>query len=282
MTQISNVTNTNTVGSTSALSDFDAASFLNLMIAELQNQDPLNPMENDELMAQIGQIREIEASDRLTETLEAVLLGQNISSATNLIGADIRALNNEGDWVEGNVSIVSIVNGQPELTLAVEPSATVAEQTGNIESGNYIYEVVWQSTQGELFGMEIGASTSGVANFAGAIQLNDLPQTVGNKTVYRTDSTGSGDRKAVGTVSGTLTSFVDTLADSERFGSPITAEVAAVQYAAEETVSLNNVAEIRPPSGTSLSGNRTDDSPANEGDSSSETDDQTETTQETN
>ena len=276
MTQISNVNAGSTVGPTNSINDFDATSFLNLMIAELQNQDPLNPMENDELMAQIGQIREIEASDRLTETLEAVLLGQNISSATNLIGADIRALNDTGDWVEGNVSVVSIVNGQPELTLAVDPSASVANQTGNVETGNYIYEVVWQSTSGELFGLEIGASSSGVANFAGAIQLNDLPQTTGVKTVYRTDSSGSGDRKAVGTLAATATSFVDTLADSERRGNPITAEVKAVQYAAEEIVSLNNVAEIRPPRTNSLSGNEQSTSEDPESTQESETSQETE------
>ena len=263
MTQISNVTTASTAGARNTINDFDAESFLNLMIAELQNQDPLNPMENDELMAQIGQIREIEASDRLTQTLEAVLLGQNISSATNLIGADVRALNATGDWVEGNVSVVSIVNGQPELTLAVNPSATVAEQTGNVEGGNYIYEVVWQSTDGELYGMEIGASTSGAANFSGAVQLNDLPQTTGVKTVYRTDSSGAGDRKAVGTLAANATTFVDTLADSERLGDPITAEVLAVQYAAEEVVMLNNVAEIRPPNDTSLTRN-----PSSSGDES--------------
>lgn len=276
MTQISNVTTASTAGARNTINDFDAESFLNLMIAELQNQDPLNPMENDELMAQIGQIREIEASDRLTETLEAVLLGQNISSATNLIGADVRALNTAGDWVEGNVSVVSIVNGQPELTLAVNPSATVAEQAGNVESGNYIYEVVWQSTGGELYGMEIGASTSGVADFSGAIQLNDLPQTTGTKTVYRTDSSGSGDRKQVGRLAANATSFIDTRADAERTGDPITAEVRAVQYAAEETVTLNNVAEIRPPADTSLTRNSSSGGEENEANEESETTEQTE------
>ena len=66
--------------------------FLDLMIAELQNQDPLNPLENDELIAQISQIREVGATEDLTNTLNAVLLGQNISSATSLIGADVVAL----------------------------------------------------------------------------------------------------------------------------------------------------------------------------------------------
>ena len=45
-------------GSSDAYSDIDIDEFLALMIAELQNQDPLDPMDNSEMVQQIGQIRE--------------------------------------------------------------------------------------------------------------------------------------------------------------------------------------------------------------------------------
>ena len=41
------------------LKDLDINQFLQLMIAELTNQDPLNPMDNTQLVQQIGAIREI-------------------------------------------------------------------------------------------------------------------------------------------------------------------------------------------------------------------------------
>ncbi|MGI9458132.1 MAG: flagellar hook assembly protein FlgD, partial [Aeoliella sp.] len=94
-------------GAASALNDLDLDAFLNLMIAELQNQDPLNPLENDELLAQISQIREVGATDRLTATLDSVLLGQNIASATSLIGAEVVALSEDGERVSGNVRRVT-------------------------------------------------------------------------------------------------------------------------------------------------------------------------------
>ena len=248
MTQISNVNTTTTSTSTSSsINQLELDDFLDLMIAELQNQDPLNPLENDELLAQISQIREIGASEQLTETLDAVLLGQNITSATNLIGADVVALNEAGQRISGNVQVVTIVDGEPQLSLAIDPSASVAESEGSVEQGNYVYEIVWESTDGDLFGFEIGASTSSVDDFPGAVQLSNLPQTTGRKTIYRTDSSGEGDRLEVGSVSSTATTFVDTVSDNQRTGDPLTAQVQLVEFSGQETVSLSNVGEIRPP-----------------------------------
>ena len=251
MTQLPNVNLTNTnqsFGAASALNDVNLDDFLDLMIAELQNQDPLNPLENDELIAQISQIREVGATEQLTATLNAVLLGQNITSATNLIGADVVALNDFGQRVSGNVKVVTIADGKPLLDLAVESTATMADQAGEVAEGTYVYEVVWESSEGTLFGMEIPASTAGAAEFSGAIQLNNLPETAGEKKIYRTDRTGEGDRKLVGTLpQGTTTSFVDTRSDEDRTGEPITAQVQLVEFASRVTVGLNNVGEIRPP-----------------------------------
>lgn len=90
------------------LRDVDLDQFLQLMITELQNQDPLNPMENSEILQQISQIREISATDKLADTLTAVLDGQNLTMASNLIGKRVNALDDQGENVEGVVERVSI------------------------------------------------------------------------------------------------------------------------------------------------------------------------------
>src|SRR5687767_16024523 len=91
-----------------ALRDLDMSEFLKLMISELQNQDPLNPLENAEILQQISQIREIGATGRLTETLEAVLLGQNLTSATSMIGKTVEALADDASTVKGVVDKVTV------------------------------------------------------------------------------------------------------------------------------------------------------------------------------
>ena len=245
---INPTTNNQSSNITSALNEVDLDDFLKLMITELQNQDPLNPLENDELLAQISQIREVGATEQLTSTLNAVLLGQNIASATSLIGADVVALNDAGQRVSGNVRVVTITGGKPMLDLAVETLATAAQEEGEVASGKYVYEAVWESETGTKYGVEIEATTAALANFQGAIQLNNLPATEGEKRIYRTDRSGAGDRKLVGVLPrGTSTTFVDRVADAARTGEPITEQVNRVDFANKVTVSLSNVGEIRPP-----------------------------------
>ena len=97
------------------LGNLEMDQFLKLMISGLQNQDPLSPMENSQILEQISQIREIGASTQMTSTLNAVLLGQNLSSATTMIGQQIDALTDSGETVNGIVDKVTVSNGDPRL-----------------------------------------------------------------------------------------------------------------------------------------------------------------------
>lgn len=90
------------------LKDLDINQFLQLMIAELTNQDPLNPMDNNELVQQIGSIREIAATDKLSTSLELVQSGQSLTTASSLIGKTVKALSDENENIEGVVERVSI------------------------------------------------------------------------------------------------------------------------------------------------------------------------------
>jgi len=100
----------NTAG-TDAFAQVDLNDFIKLLVVELQNQDPMNPMDNQEILQQVSQIREIESNQRLTDTLQSVLLGQNVANASNLIGRGVVALSDEGERVTGEVDRVSIEDG---------------------------------------------------------------------------------------------------------------------------------------------------------------------------
>ena len=114
MSQVNNVNSSSStnssVGSSKSLQNMDMDQFLKLMIAELQNQDPLNPMENSEMIQQLGEMRSITATDSLTKTLDAVLLGQNLTTASGLIGKEVSALTDAGDSVSGQVDRVSVAS----------------------------------------------------------------------------------------------------------------------------------------------------------------------------
>ncbi len=251
MSQIQGITNQ--LGATSdsqandAFAGLSTQAFLDLMIAELQNQDPLNPAENEQLLNQIYQIRQIESNDALTNTLDSILLGQNVSSATNLIGADVVALTDEGERVSGNVRKVTIDGSEPRLDLAVDIAAQRGTVDGGLASGQYVYEVVWEDNSGTQFSVEVSADTENFAEFSGSVRLNNLPPTDSvNKRVYRTDATGQGERQLVAELPGISTSFTDATADIDR-GETLTGPRQQLSFARKATVSLNNISEVTPP-----------------------------------
>jgi len=93
----------------------DLDDFVSLLVTELQNQDPLEPMKNEAILQQISQIREIESNQRLTETLESVSLGQSLVTASNLLERTIVGLSDRSETVTGRVDRVSIQDGLAKL-----------------------------------------------------------------------------------------------------------------------------------------------------------------------
>lgn len=66
--------------------------FMTLLVAQLKNQDPMNPLENAELTSQLAQINTVSGIDRLNSTLNGINsqieTGQNLQAAS-LIGKGI-------------------------------------------------------------------------------------------------------------------------------------------------------------------------------------------------
>jgi len=78
--------------------------FLQLLIVQLQNQDPLNPLDNQEFIAQLATFNSLDQLIRINEKLDAIQaeqlrLGQ--LEATFLIGKEIRAQGNRVSLQEG-------------------------------------------------------------------------------------------------------------------------------------------------------------------------------------
>lgn len=256
-------------GSKDAINNIDLDVFLKLMIKELQNQDPLNPLDNRDMLAQISQIREVGATDKLTQTLDSVLLGQNIASATNLIGAEITALSDDNQQVEGVVKRVTIAGGLPKLQVEDSTVAKPSGTEGKVDAGKHSYRIVWQGDDGTLFGIELSGDdavkTTGQPGVDQSVLIKNLPATAGPKQIFRTDASGEGEYRLVGVLNeGSQSSFVDSLADEERFDTRLgQAFQKFPSITRKYEVSLKNVAAIRPPQSAT-------DTPA--GDTSSEDD----------
>lgn len=104
--------------------------FLKMLVAQLQNQDPLNPMDNAQITSQMAQLSTVTGIDKLNETLLALsnsmALGQSVT-ATSMIG--------HGVLVSGSSLALSSSQavGGMELTQAVDSVAvTIKDQNGNV------------------------------------------------------------------------------------------------------------------------------------------------------
>lgn len=236
-----------------AVNDLEIDHFLDLMIAELQNQDPLNPLDNSQMLQQISQIREVGATDRLTETLDTLLLRQNVASATSLIGQHVEGRTSTGSAARGIVDRVSIIDGTPQLYV---DGKTIAEpagsKDGSIGAGTYRYRVVFEAANEQggtsLHHVDIGPlETTGTAQRDRAILLSNLPVTDGPKAIYRTKASGEGDYHLVAQLDdGNQESFLDTTAD-ELLNATLTATTLPHAGGRRTVLELNNVTQIRLP-----------------------------------
>ncbi|WP_319588686.1 flagellar hook capping FlgD N-terminal domain-containing protein [uncultured Desulfobulbus sp.] len=95
MTTIPGITNTSTTTAsktTSKASALGQDQFLTLLVAQLQNQDPLNPTDATEFTAQLAQYSQLEQLFNLNDSMDKLASAQNSSerlSALSLIGQDV-------------------------------------------------------------------------------------------------------------------------------------------------------------------------------------------------
>ena len=108
-----NVKNTST--STDTV-DADTNKFMTLLVTQLKNQDPMNPLDNAQLTSQLAQLSTVTGVNKLNTTLESLKTSYQSSeamSATNMIG--------HGVFVEGN--FVNLATGQSILGANLGSSA---------------------------------------------------------------------------------------------------------------------------------------------------------------
>ena len=110
--QIYNSNNINNIKVKTDKEALDMNDFLNLLVAQMTNQDAMNPMDNTEFIAQMAQFSSLQAMNDLTEMS---MQGQ----ATSLIGKNVVAANynaqGELEVQEGIVQRVTIHSGETKL-----------------------------------------------------------------------------------------------------------------------------------------------------------------------
>jgi flagellar basal-body rod modification protein FlgD len=96
--------------------------FLKLLLAQLQNQDPMKPMDDTQMIAQMAQFSALEATQQLQQTIQQSSNVQTIFQAGALIGKYIQANQPDGTSTTGAVTGVDFTStdGVVSPTLQVD------------------------------------------------------------------------------------------------------------------------------------------------------------------
>ena len=94
-----------------------AEDFLKVLIEQLKNQDPSNPMDSDQLLQQVSSMRALQSNIELSDSLKSLTLSQQLTSATSFLGKQIKGSDANNQAVSGAVDRVVVSNGKTLLSV---------------------------------------------------------------------------------------------------------------------------------------------------------------------
>lgn len=86
--------------------------FMRLLIVQLQNQDPTEPVGNDDLLNQLAMMRNLQSNIELADALKSITSSQELSNASTYIGKTITGTNLNLEQVTGVVDRAFIADGE--------------------------------------------------------------------------------------------------------------------------------------------------------------------------
>jgi flagellar basal-body rod modification protein FlgD len=93
--------------------------FLKLLITQLKHQDPVNPVDDKEFIAQLAQFSSLEQMQNLNTNLSDMMMAQQqltaLGQAMQMIGREVELFTKDGESLFGTVTGVQFRNGWPEI-----------------------------------------------------------------------------------------------------------------------------------------------------------------------
>ncbi|MET1078214.1 MAG: flagellar hook assembly protein FlgD [Pseudomonas sp.] len=122
--------------------------FLNLLVAQLNNQDPLSPQSNGEFVAQLAQFSQVEGIEKLNTSMESMLSGYQSSQAL------------QASSLVGRKVIVPTDKAVVDTSQPFKASLTLPVSSSNV------YVNVYDSSGAAVNRINLGQQAAGNVNFA--------------------------------------------------------------------------------------------------------------------
>jgi flagellar basal-body rod modification protein FlgD len=122
---VNNSTNTSSTSAAAASPTVDYNQFLNLLIAEIKNQDPTQPMDPTQSVTQLATISGVQQAMQTNATLSSLLTTSSLSQAELMVGQTITSADGS---TTGQVASVNVTATGSTATLT--NGSTVALTNG--------------------------------------------------------------------------------------------------------------------------------------------------------
>lgn len=139
------------VGSVKNSKSLGKNEFLKLLITQLENQNPLKPMDNTQFVSQMAQFTALEQTTNLANSFdkfESGFLSSMQLQAASLVGKKVSVHSNELDVISGKSGTMSFVLPKKAMTYVkiFDSNGNVVdtEKLGWLDAGNHSY--VWSAT----------------------------------------------------------------------------------------------------------------------------------------
>jgi flagellar basal-body rod modification protein FlgD len=120
---------------TTSNSTLGQADFLQLLTTQLQNQNPLQPMDTTASIAQLAQFSSVQALTTLQSSFSTFQSNFSVMQSAGLIGKTVSAATTDATGnsssVTGTVKTISVINGVPEFTLVDSTGTLLTDSSGN-------------------------------------------------------------------------------------------------------------------------------------------------------
>ena len=95
----------------------DQEDFLQVLLAQLNYQDPLEPVDNSEFISQFAQLTTLTQTQSSNDKLDSLLTIQSVNQAVQLIGKTVE-VNASGSDAIGQVTTITFsTDGTPQMTV---------------------------------------------------------------------------------------------------------------------------------------------------------------------
>jgi len=160
----------------------DLNRFLNLLVAQLKNQDPLDPMDSNEFTQQLVQFASVEQQIKQNANLEKMLALQETSQVSTMVGFIGNTIEATGDTVpleDGNAEFTyTLDSNATDVTISIRNSAGLTVFTAAGDAGAGKHNFVWDGLDSVGEAQPDGAYTIVIGAVDRSGNLQSVEQTV--------------------------------------------------------------------------------------------------------